>query len=464
MNVTIIGAGYVGLVTAACLAELGNTVLNVDHDHERITLLQAGQCPIYEPGLEEMIRRNQSAGRLAFTTNLPHGIAHGNIIFIAVSTPPLENGAVDLQYVLSVAKQIGQHMHDFKVVVNKSTVPVGTSAHVAQIIRTELLERKIPLTKFSVISNPEFLKEGSAIKDFMQPDRIVIGESSNECGKQARQLMDMLYAPFNLHHTCTLWMDVTSAELTKHAANAMLATRISFINEIANLADKVGADIDAVRMGIGTDKRIGSRYLDAGTGYGGSCLSKDTRSLIHTAAKHNLQMHVIQAVEQVNHAQKHLLVQRVVQYFGPQLHNCSFAMWGLAFKPDTDDLREAPSKTVLCELLRRGAHIAVYDPVAMQKTRHTIAHDLGTSIQSLVNITWAHDPLQALNGVDALLIMTEWNCFRAPDFHNMHTRMRTPLILDGRNLYDPVQMQEAGFIYQGIGRRNAFVENWKAHE
>jgi UDPglucose 6-dehydrogenase len=457
MKVTVVGAGYVGLVTAACLAELGNQVVGVDHDHGRVALLQAGGVPIYEPGLDELVQRNLQAGRLSFTTGMPQALAHADVIFIAVGTPPQEDGSADLQHVLDAARQIGMHMRNFKVVVNKSTVPVGTGALVAAAIQAELDQRGRSTQGFAVVSNPEFLKEGAAIDDFMRPDRIVVGIPDGHAGEQARMLMTRLYAPFNRHHERTIWMDVPSAELTKYAANAMLATRISFMNEMANLADRVGADIDAVRRGVGADQRIGHSFLYAGTGYGGSCFPKDTRALAHTAAQHGLKLQVIEAVENVNRTQKLRLVQHVLRRFGDDLRGRHFAIWGLAFKPNTNDMREAPSRTVIRELLARGAELAVHDPVAMDEARRTLNADLLDTANAMDHLRFADTPMQALEGADALLVLTEWKCFQNPDFSAMRACMRQPVVLDGRNLYDPQQMEELGFVYQGIGRRNALA-------
>lgn len=457
MKVTVIGAGYVGLVTAACLAELGNDVVVLDNDLGRIAFLQAGGVPIYEPGLDELVARNQQAHRLHFTSSLPQAVTHAEVIFIAVGTPPQEDGSADLQHVLAVARQIGLHMDGFKVVVNKSTVPVGTGERVHEAIRAELKLRGQANQGFAVISNPEFLKEGAAIDDFMRPDRIVIGVPASPAGELARQLMTRLYTPFNRHHERTVWMDVASAELTKYAANAMLATRISFMNEVANLADMVGADVDAVRRGVGADERIGHSFLYAGTGYGGSCFPKDTRALAHTAAQHGIRMQVVEAVEQVNRAQQLRLVQHVLQRFGDNLRGFRFAIWGLAFKPNTNDMREAPSRTVIRELLQRGAELVVYDPVAMEEARRVLSVDLGQLVQDCTELHFAGNPMHALEGVDALLVLTEWKCFQNPDFAEMRTHMRQPVLLDGRNLYDPMQLEELGFVYQGIGRRNAWA-------
>ncbi|GAB3189580.1 UDP-glucose/GDP-mannose dehydrogenase family protein [Hydrogenophaga aquatica] len=457
MKVTVVGAGYVGLVTAACLAELGNQVVGVDHDHVRVALLQAAGVPIYEPGLDELVQRNLQAGRLSFTTGMPQAVAQADVIFIAVGTPPQEDGSADLQHVLDVARQIGMHMRGFKVVVNKSTVPVGTGIRVQAAIEAELNKRGLQSLAFAVVSNPEFLKEGAAIDDFMRPDRIVVGLPDDPAGEQARVLMTRLYAPFNRHHERTVWMDVPSAELTKYAANAMLATRISFMNEMANLADRVGADIDAVRRGVGADMRIGHSFLYAGTGYGGSCFPKDTRALAHTAAQHGLKLQVVEAVENVNRAQKLRLVQHVLQRFGTDLRGRRFAIWGLAFKPNTNDMREAPSRTVIRELLARGAELTVHDPVAMEEARRALGADLRDTVNALDRLHFAETPMQALEGADALLVLTEWKCFQNPDFPAMRACMRHPVVLDGRNLYDPMQMEELGFVYQGIGRRNALA-------
>jgi UDPglucose 6-dehydrogenase len=454
MNVTVIGAGYVGLVTAACLAELGHQVTGVDHDHGRIALLQAGGVPIYEPGLDDLVRRNAQAGRLRFTAAMASALADAEVVFIAVGTPPQEDGSADLQHVLEVARRIGQHMRSFQVVVNKSTVPVGTGEQVHQAIEAELQRRGLPALPFAVVSNPEFLKEGAAIDDFMRPDRIVIGLPDSPEGEQARVLMSRLYAAFNRHHERTVWMDVPSAEMTKYAANAMLATRISFMNEMANLADRVGADIDAVRRGIGADQRIGHSFLYAGTGYGGSCFPKDTRALVHTAARHGLRMRVVESVEQVNRAQKTVLVEHLTRLFGHDLQGHRFAIWGLAFKPNTNDMREAPSRAVMAELLQRGAEVAVHDPVAMDEARRCLAHDLHACPQALDRVHWMNTPLTALDGASALLLMTEWKCFQNASFHEWPERMRTALVLDGRNLYDPEVLQEHGVAHIGIGRRN----------
>ena len=453
MKIAVVGAGYVGLVTATCLAELGNDVVCVDRDHGRIAVLQAGGVPIFEPGLEDLLLRNRAAGRLCFTTAMAMAVRHAEVIFIAVGTPPQEDGSADLQHVLAVAAQIGRFMTDFKVVVTKSTVPVGTGRRVEEVLRTALAQRSLDTLDFAVVSNPEFLKEGAAIDDFMHPDRIVIGLPPGSPGEAARRLMTRLYAPFNRHHERSLWMDVASAELTKYAANAMLATRISFMNEMAHLADALGADIDAVRRGIGSDSRIGHSFLYAGTGYGGSCFPKDTRALMHAACAHGLRMRIVEATEAVNRTQKQVLVERVCAHFGTDLRGLRLGVWGLAFKPNTDDMRDAPSRMVIPELLRRGAQVLVHDPVALSEAQRALSADLGCALEDIQALSFVHSPHEALAGVDALLVLTEWKCFQNPDFDAMARSMRRRVIFDGRNLYDPALMDALGFVYQGIGRR-----------
>lgn len=467
MKIAVVGAGYVGLVTATCLAELGNDVVCVDRDHGRVTVLQAGGVPIHEPGLDDWLRRNLDAGRLRFTTRMAAAVETADLIFIAVGTPPQEDGSADLQHVLAVADQIGRHMSGFKVVINKSTVPVGTADRVAQVLRERLAERNDADTRFAVVSNPEFLKEGAAIDDFMRPDRIVIGLPDGEEGRLARVLLSRLYAPFNRHHERTLWMDTASAELTKYAANAMLATRISFMNEIARLADALGADVDAVRRGIGSDTRIGHSFLYAGTGYGGSCFPKDTRALVHSASLHGLRMRLVEATEEVNRQQKELLVRRLIERLGTDLQGRRIALWGLAFKPNTDDMRDAPSRQVVAALVERGAEVRAHDPVAMAEARRAFTADLAAIGQPAAfhvpqtgctrrvpgSIALVDSPLQAVTGADALLVLTEWKCFHNPDWTQVAALMRQPLVLDGRNLYEPSQMDELGIEYQGIGRR-----------
>ena len=439
MKITVIGTGYVGLVTGACLAEVGNDVLCLDLDANKIAILNNGGIPIYEPNLEDMVKRNQSAGRLHFTTNVEAAVHHGTIQFIAVGTPPDEDGSADLQYVVAAACNIGKHMTDYKLVVNKSTVPVGTADKVRASLQEELDQRGAKL-EFSVASNPEFLKEGAAIEDFMRPDRIVIG-TDNE---RAAQLMSTLYAPFQRNHERLILMDIRSAELTKYAANAMLATRISFMNELANLAEKLGADIESVRHGIGSDSRIGDQFLYAGCGYGGSCFPKDVQALRRIADEYDVPMHVVCATEIANDAQKHVLLNKIVTYFGNDLSGKTFAVWGLAFKPNTDDMREAPSRVLMEGLWSRGAKVIAHDPAAMHETQRIYGDN--------AQLTLADTPNAVLPGADALVIVTEWKVFRSPDFAVLKAALKAPLIFDGRNLYDPVSLREAGFEYLAIGR------------
>ncbi len=440
MKITVIGTGYVGLVTGACLAEVGNDVLCMDVDAGKIETLKAGGIPIYEPGLEEMVRRNVAAGRLVFTTDAETAAQFGEIQFIAVGTPPDEDGSADLQYVVAAARNIGRHMNAFKLVVNKSTVPVGTADRVRSAIQDELQARGLDLD-FCVASNPEFLKEGAAVDDFMKPDRIVIGTDSD----RATQLLRTLYAPFQRNHDRLIAMDIHSAELTKYAANAMLATRISFMNELAILAEKLGADIEQVRHGIGADPRIGYHFLYAGCGYGGSCFPKDVQALRRTAQENAVPLRVLEAVEQANEAQKSVLISKLRARFGADLKNRHFAFWGLAFKPNTDDMRAAPSRTMIEALWSMGATVAAYDPAAMEETRRIYGQR--------ADLTLAESPMQALAGADALLVVTEWKAFRSPNFETMKTLLKNPVIFDGRNLYDPATMREQGFEYFPIGRR-----------
>ncbi|ALK96286.1 UDP-glucose 6-dehydrogenase [Massilia sp. WF1] len=454
MKITIIGTGYVGLVTGACLAELGNDVFCLDVDQRKIDLLNNGGIPIHEPGLEEIVARNRAAGRLHFSTDVAASVAHGQLQFIAVGTPPDEDGSADLQYVLAAARSIGRHMDGFKVIIDKSTVPVGTADRVAAAIREELGTRGAQ-SEFTVVSNPEFLKEGAAVEDFMRPDRIVIGHDDSPSGQRARELMKLLYAPFNRNHERTYWMDVRSAEFTKYAANAMLATRISFMNELANLADKVGADIEAVRHGIGSDPRIGHSFLYAGAGYGGSCFPKDVQAIERTARQYGQDLLILSAVEAVNERQKHVLGRKVVARFGEDLSGKRFAVWGLAFKPNTDDMREAPSRVLLAELIGRGATVAVHDPVAMEEARRVLALDFGGDAlgeEKLARIEFKDAPMDALDGAEALVIVTEWKAFRSPDFEQIKSLLRNPVIIDGRNLYEPALMTGLGVEYHGIGR------------
>lgn len=451
MKITIIGTGYVGLVTGACLAELGNDVYCLDVDQSKIDMLNNGGIPIHEPGLADVVARNRAAGRLTFSTDVEASVAHGDVQFIAVGTPPDEDGSADLQYVLAAARNIGKYMTGFKVIVDKSTVPVGTADKVQVAVRTELGMRNSTV-RFSVVSNPEFLKEGAAVEDFMRPDRIVIGCDDTVDGQEARSRMTKLYRPFNRNHERTFWMDVRSAEFTKYAANAMLATRISFMNELANLADRVGADIEAVRHGIGSDPRIGYSFLYAGCGYGGSCFPKDVQALERTARAYGQDLLILRAVEAVNDNQKHILGKKIVTRFGEDLSGRHFAVWGLAFKPNTDDMREASSRVLLGELIRRGATVAVFDPVAMDESRRVLALDFAGHPEQFARIRFSTSPMDALKDADGLAIVTEWKAFKSPDFDRVKTLLKTPVIFDGRNLFEPVVMADAGFEYHGIGR------------
>ena len=454
MKVTIIGSGYVGLVTGACLAELGNDVFCLDLDSKKIDILNSGGVPIYESGLKEMIERNRAAGRIQFSTDIAASVAHGEIQFIAVGTPPDEDGSADLQYVLAAARNIGKLMTSAKVIVDKSTVPVGTAEKVSKAIIEELKQRNLGADLCSVVSNPEFLKEGAAVEDFMRPDRIVIGTNNDSAGLRAKELMRKLYAPFNRHHERTYYMDVKSAELTKYAANAMLATRISFMNELANLADEVGADIEAVRQGIGSDSRIGYGFLYAGTGYGGSCFPKDVSALTKTGAQYGRDLKILQAVEAVNELQKTILITKLIKRFGEDLSTYTFAIWGLAFKPNTDDMREAPSRLIISELIRRGAKVIAHDPVAIQEAQRCFELDFKDNPILLKQIQLVNTPMDAVKQADALIIVTEWKAFRSPDFDALKQKMKQPIIFDGRNLYEPAVMKELGFEYRGIGRHN----------
>jgi UDPglucose 6-dehydrogenase len=461
MKISIVGAGYVGLVTGGCLADLGHQVICIDSDTQKVATLNAAGLPIYEPGLQELMARNRAEGRIHFTTDMAQAVEHGEVIFIAVGTPSKEDGSADLQHVLAVASQIGRHLKKFKVIVNKSTVPVGTAYRVQNCLQDELNKRGITDSLFEVISNPEFLKEGAAIKDFMHPDRIVIGLDEGPNYKTVHQKMELLYSSFNRHHARTIWMGVRSAELTKYAANAMLATRISFMNEIANLSDLLGADIDSIRRGIGADQRIGHDFLYAGTGYGGSCFPKDTRALIQTALDCGSQMKVVTAVENVNDQQKTLLVSRLIQHFGNNFSGLKFAIWGLAFKPNTDDMREAPSRVIIQELLRRGAQVSAFDPLVSKEGSEAVAHDIPNKAD-LSRFHMADSAYEAANNADALLVVTEWKTFHHPDFEALKACMNQAFILDGRNLYDPQLLEDLGIAYQGIGRRNQLALNFKA--
>ena len=456
MNITIIGTGYVGLVTGACLADLGNNVFCLDVDQAKIDMLNSGQVPIYEPGLKEVIERNVDAGRLSFSTDVAASVAHGHVQFIAVGTPPDEDGSADLQYVLAAARNIGRYMAADKVVVDKSTVPVGTADKVSAAIKAELAARALPgsAPAFSVVSNPEFLKEGAAVEDFTRPDRIVLGVAADAAGQQALAVMRQLYAPFNRNHERTRVMDVKSAEFTKYAANAMLATRISFMNELANLADEVGADIELVRQGIGSDPRIGYSFLYAGTGYGGSCFPKDVQALGRTAREYGQTLRLLEAVEAVNNDQKHVLVNKVFARYGRDLSGKTFALWGLAFKPNTNDMRDAPSRVVIGALLRAGACIKAHDPVAVDETRRVLALDFADAPELLAQIEFSTKPMDALQGADALIIATEWKAYRSPNWAALKSAMKAPVIFDGRNLYEPQALQLLGVHYLAIGRSN----------
>jgi UDPglucose 6-dehydrogenase len=440
MKLSVIGTGYVGLVTGTCLAEVGNDVLCLDLDVNKINTLNNGGIPIHEPGLLEMVQRNVAAGRLHFTTSIEESVAFGQVQFIAVGTPPDEDGSADLQYVTAAARNIAKHMTEYKVVVDKSTVPVGTADKVKAAMNEELAKRGIELP-FSVVSNPEFLKEGAAVEDFMRPDRIVVGAEDT----RAVELMRELYAPFNRNHDRVIVMDIRSAELTKYAANCMLATRISFMNELANLADKLGADIEQVRIGIGSDPRIGYHFLYPGCGYGGSCFPKDVQALIRTADSIGQPLKVLHAVEEANDAQKRILLEKIQAKFGANLSGKNFALWGLAFKPNTDDMREASSRVIIQGLWDMGATVTAYDPVAMDESKRIFGDD--------ARLRYAESPMHALEGADALVIVTEWKEFRAPDFGQIKQALKTPVIFDGRNLYTPVQVRSHGLEYFAIGRR-----------
>jgi len=440
MKITVIGTGYVGLVSGACFADMGNDVLCLDVDPAKIKILEEGGIPIYEPGLQEMVHRNVAAGRLHFTTDVERAAHFGMVQFIAVGTPPDEDGSADMKYVIAAARNIGKYMTDYKVVVDKSTVPVGTADRVKAAIAEELAVRGVD-TPFSVVSNPEFLKEGAAIDDFMRPDRIVVGCDD----EQAALNMRALYSPIQRNHDRLIVMDIRSAELTKYAANAMLATRISFMNELANLAEKLGADIEAVRKGIGSDPRIGYDFLYAGAGYGGSCFPKDVQALIKTAESDGgIQLKVLQAVEDANDAQKRVLGGKVIARFGADLAGKHFALWGLAFKANTDDMRKATSLEVIRDLLDAGATVTAYDPVAMKEAKHYFPDES--------RLSFAENQTGALEGADALIIVTEWREFRSPDFDTLKAKLKSPVIFDGRNLYDPALVRGMGFEYLAIGR------------
>ncbi len=439
MKVTVIGTGYVGLVSGVCLAEVGNSVLCVDVDASKIARLERGEIPIFEPGLEPMVAANANAGRLRFSTEIGEGVEHGEVLFIAVGTPPDEDGSADLSHVLSVARDIGRLLTDYRIVVTKSTVPVGTAQKVQREIADQLSQRNVSID-FSVASNPEFLKEGAAIEDFMKPDRIVIGAEDARAVTRLRGL----YAPFNRNHERIIVMDVASAELTKYAANSMLATKISFMNEMANLAERLGADIEAVRQGIGADPRIGYHFIYPGCGYGGSCFPKDVQALHRTAGDVGYEAELLAAVEAVNAKQKSLLLKKINDYFGSDVQGKRFSVWGLAFKPDTDDMREAPSRVIMEGLWRQGAEVVAYDPVAGDEARRLYGNHN--------RLTLAADPYAALQDADGLIVVTEWKVFRSPDFDEIKRRMRGRVIFDGRNIFDPEMVRRNGFEYFGIGR------------
>jgi UDPglucose 6-dehydrogenase len=442
MRVTIFGSGYVGLVTGACLAESGNDVLCVDVDEKKIAALQRGEIPIHEPGLEELIRRNGEAERLRFTTSAAEGVAHGVLQLIAVGTPPDEDGSADLKYVLAVARSIGEHMDEYKVVVTKSTVPVGTADKVGLAVAEAIRKRGAEL-EFDVVSNPEFLKEGAAIDDFMRPDRVVVGADN----PRVVELLRALYEPFTRSRDKIIVMDVKSAELTKYAANAMLATKISFMNELANLAERFGADIEKVRVGIGSDQRIGYHFIYPGLGYGGSCFPKDVQALVRSARGVQYEPALLHSVEMVNKAQKEILPHKILRHFGGDIAGKTFAVWGLAFKPGTDDMREAPSRVLIEALWKAGAKVRAYDPAASQEARR-----IWGERADLVLCTRARDTLE---GADALVIVTEWKEFRSPDFDLIKKRLKHPVIFDGRNLYDPAFIRKQGITYYAIGRGEA---------
>ena len=438
MKIVVVGSGYVGLVTGACFAESGVYVTCVDNDFEKINNLKDGLIPIYEPGLEGIIRRNVEKKRLDFTTDLKTAISGAEVIFIAVGTPPGEDGSADLKHVLQVAKEIGSFINEHIVVVTKSTVPVGTSEKIRKTISEELQKRKSG-TSFDMASNPEFLKEGAAVEDFLKPERIVIGIDNERTG----EIMKRLYMPFVLNNHPILFMDIASAEITKYAANAMLATRISFINEIANLCDILGADVNQVRRGIGSDSRIGSKFIYPGTGYGGSCFPKDVKALIKTAHDNGYELNVIKAVEKANEYQKSIIYNKMADFFKSGLQNRIFGVWGLSFKPKTDDIREASSLVLIEKLLNAGARVKAYDPAAMNETKKVIGE----------KIEYCADPYDAIIGADAMVLMTEWSEFHLPDFNRMAALMKEKVIFDGRNIYDPAELKRQGFKYFGIGRR-----------
>ena len=439
MNVTIIGTGYVGLVSGTCLAEVGNHVLCIDNNDSKIQGLRNAKLPIYEPGLESLVKENLSAKRLSFSTDFERGVDFSEVLFIAVGTPPGEDGSADLSHVLAVASQIGQYINSYKVVVTKSTVPVGTSDKVRETIQKALDERQIAV-EFDVVSNPEFLKEGAAVEDFLKPDRIIVGVDSD----RSYEIMHRLYQPFNRNHERVIRMDIRSSELTKYAANAMLATKISFMNEIANLSEKLGADIESVRQGIGSDPRIGYHFIYPGCGYGGSCFPKDVQALHRTAKQYDYDARILSAVEAVNNDQKYVPVTKLVQHFGENLEGKIFAVWGLSFKPNTDDMREAPSRVIMAEIWKRGGQVKAYDPVAREEAMMLYKDNNAFEL--------VDHPYDALDGADALIVVTEWKIFRSIDLDIVKEKMRQHVIIDGRNIYQPELVTSAGFHYYGIGR------------
>ncbi len=439
MKITVIGTGYVGLVTGTCFADMGNDVICVDKDENKIHMLKQGQIPIWEPGLEQLVRRNFKEGRLSFTTDIKRAVDESLICMIAVGTPPGEDGSADLTHVLDVAKDIASYMNEYKIIINKSTVPIGTADKVKDEIQKGLDERAVSF-KFDVVSNPEFLKEGAAIEDFMKPDRVIVGVENEKVAK----IMKELYSPFSRTHEKLILMSVRSAEMTKYAANAMLATKISFINDIANLCELVGADVSEVRHGIGSDSRIGYKFIYPGIGYGGSCFPKDVKALIKIGKNVNKDLRVLQAVEDVNDDQKTVLLEKVTKHFGQYLSGKTFAVWGLSFKPQTDDMRAAPSINIINGLIKLGAKIQAFDPVAMKEAGRVFGDD--------PNIKYFDGNYQALEGANALLLLTEWHQFRYPDFHKIKKLLEEPVIFDGRNQYNPKELKEAGFSYYAIGR------------
>ena len=440
MKVSIIGTGYVGLVTGACLADVGNHVLCLDVDERKIARLKQGEIPIHEPGLEAIVRANMASGRLAFTTDVKEGAGFGRLQMIAVGTPPGEDGSADLQYVLAAARSIARHMDGTRVIVDKSTVPVGTADKVREAV-SQVLKERGATHRFMMVSNPEFLKEGAAVEDFMRPDRIVIGADDPEAVATMREL----YAPFQRNHERLQVMDIRSAELTKYAANAMLATRISFMNELALLAEKLGADIEHVRIGIGSDPRIGYHFLYPGAGYGGSCFPKDVMALLRTAKENGIDLKVVRAVDEANERQKSVLAEKIESRFGSDLTGRSFALWGLAFKPNTDDMREAPSRVIISALLERGARIVAFDPVAMTEAKQLYKDEK--------RVAFAENAMAAVQGADALVIVTEWKAFRSPDFDALRKALKSPVVIDGRNLYEPGVVGSYGLEYYAIGRQ-----------